>query len=133
MSTGTWVASVRSCRPGDEPEVALLGVGVGSRRRAPILTPPKTPRARSPWCPVSYPGVASMGCTGLLGGWLVADLPGGAREGLSVSEGSADGPVIRTPDRRLRVFVSSTLGELAAERRAVRMMATRFRAADPGT
>ena len=28
-------------------------------------------------------------------------------------------PVIRTPDRRLRVFVSSKLGELAAERRAV--------------
>ena len=28
-------------------------------------------------------------------------------------------PVIRTPDQRLRVFVSSTLGELAAERRAV--------------
>jgi len=27
--------------------------------------------------------------------------------------------VIRTPDHRLRVFVSSTLGELAAERRAV--------------
>ena len=27
--------------------------------------------------------------------------------------------VIRTPDRRLRVFVSSTLGELADERRAV--------------
>jgi predicted ATPase len=27
--------------------------------------------------------------------------------------------VIRTPDRRLRVFVSSTMGELAAERRAV--------------
>ena len=26
---------------------------------------------------------------------------------------------IRTPDRRLRVFVSSTLGELAEERRAV--------------
>ena len=26
---------------------------------------------------------------------------------------------IRTPDQRLRVFVSSTLGELAAERRAV--------------
>jgi predicted ATPase len=36
-----------------------------------------------------------------------------------VSEGLADGPVIRTPDRRLRVFVSSTMGELAAERRAV--------------
>jgi hypothetical protein len=27
--------------------------------------------------------------------------------------------IIRTPDRRLRVFVSSTLGELAEERRAV--------------
>jgi hypothetical protein len=27
--------------------------------------------------------------------------------------------VIRTPDQRLRVFVSSSLGELAAERRAV--------------
>jgi len=30
------------------------------------------------------------------------------------------GPAIRTPDQRLRVFVSSTLGEMAAERRAVR-------------
>src|SRR5688572_20246847 len=29
-------------------------------------------------------------------------------------------PVIRTPDQRLRVFVSSTLHELAEERRAVR-------------
>jgi len=36
-----------------------------------------------------------------------------------VSEGRPDGAVIRTPDRRLRVFVSSPLGELAAERRAV--------------
>ena len=30
------------------------------------------------------------------------------------------GVTIRTPDRRLRVFVSSTLGELAPERAAVR-------------
>ena len=37
----------------------------------------------------------------------------------SVSQGPQDAVVIRTPDRRLRVFVSSTLGELAAERRAV--------------
>src|SRR5678815_1591586 len=29
-------------------------------------------------------------------------------------------PAIRTPDQRLRVFVSSTLNELAAERRAAR-------------
>jgi predicted ATPase len=36
-----------------------------------------------------------------------------------VSEGPRDEAVIRTPDRRLRVFVSSTLGELAEERRAV--------------
>ena len=32
--------------------------------------------------------------------------------------GPWDEAVIRTPDRRLRVFVSSTLGELAQERRA---------------
>jgi predicted ATPase len=36
-----------------------------------------------------------------------------------VSEGPRDAVVIRTPDRRLRVFVSSTLGELAGERQAV--------------
>ena len=36
-----------------------------------------------------------------------------------MNEGPADGPVIRTPDRRLRVFVSSTMGELSTERRAV--------------
>jgi hypothetical protein len=30
------------------------------------------------------------------------------------------GEVIRTPDQRIRVFVSSTLGELADERRGVR-------------
>jgi len=36
-----------------------------------------------------------------------------------VSPGPRDEVLIRTPDRRLRVFVSSTLGELADERRAV--------------
>jgi len=36
-----------------------------------------------------------------------------------VSQRAPDEVVIRTPDRRLRVFVSSTLGELAEERRAV--------------
>ncbi|MGB8223167.1 MAG: DUF4062 domain-containing protein [Polyangiales bacterium] len=35
--------------------------------------------------------------------------------------------VIRTPDQRLRVFVSSTLGELAPERRAVRQAIERLR------
>ncbi len=35
-----------------------------------------------------------------------------------MNPGSADTPVIRTPDQRLRVFVSSTLVELADERRA---------------
>ncbi len=34
--------------------------------------------------------------------------------------GDAGDPVIHTPDRRVRVFVSSTLGELRAERSAVR-------------
>jgi predicted ATPase len=36
-----------------------------------------------------------------------------------VSGGAPPEAAIRTPDQRLRVFVSSTLGELAAERRAV--------------
>jgi predicted ATPase len=36
-----------------------------------------------------------------------------------VSQAPRDEVVIRTPDQRLRVFVSSTLGELAEERRAV--------------
>ena len=35
--------------------------------------------------------------------------------------------VIRTPDQRLRIFVSSTLRELAAERQAVRNAVTRLR------
>ena len=38
-------------------------------------------------------------------------------------------PVIRTPDQRVRVFVSSTLRELAAERQAVRDAVTRLRLA----
>src|SRR5215813_5136437 len=37
----------------------------------------------------------------------------------SQNGGQPDDVVIRTPDQRLRVFVSSTLGELAEERRAV--------------
>ncbi len=44
--------------------------------------------------------------------------------------GADDGraaPPTATPDQRLRVFVSSTLEELAAERRAVRAAITRMR------
>lgn len=40
---------------------------------------------------------------------------------------SAASAVIRTPDQRLRVFVSSTLGELAEERRLVRAAVERLR------
>jgi predicted ATPase len=40
-------------------------------------------------------------------------------EGLRGTRGCGVDVVIRTPDQRLRVFVSSTLGELAEERRAV--------------
>jgi hypothetical protein len=36
-----------------------------------------------------------------------------------VSESLEDDVLIRTPDQRLRAFVSSTLGELADERRAI--------------
>jgi hypothetical protein len=40
-------------------------------------------------------------------------------QGRAASAGPPDEAAIRTPDRQLRVFVSSTLGELAEERRAV--------------
>jgi hypothetical protein len=39
----------------------------------------------------------------------------------------AETSVIRTPDQRVRVFVSSTLQELAAERAAVQAAVTRLR------
>ena len=41
----------------------------------------------------------------------------------------AKAPVIRTPDQRIRVFVSSTLRELADERRAVRAAIERMQLA----
>jgi predicted ATPase len=44
-----------------------------------------------------------------------------------VSQVPRDEVVIQTPDRRLRVFVSSTLGELAEERRAVARAVTGLR------
>jgi predicted ATPase len=44
-----------------------------------------------------------------------------------VSQGPRDEAVIQTPDQRLRVFVSSTLGELAEERRAVARAITALR------
>src|SRR6202034_421330 len=40
--------------------------------------------------------------------------------------GGEGGPRIRTPDQRVRVFVSSTLQELAAERAAARTAITRL-------
>jgi hypothetical protein len=40
------------------------------------------------------------------------------RSGRPVSEGQENKAVIRTPDRRLRVFISSALEELADERYA---------------
>src|SRR6516225_1215479 len=62
---------------------------------------------------IEYPrGVAGRG------GWLQTCVVGSG-QGRSAGEGSRDDALIRTPDRRLRVFVSSTLGELAEERRAV--------------
>ena len=40
-------------------------------------------------------------------------------QGRPVNQAPRNEAVIRTPDQRLRVFVSSTLGELAEERRVV--------------
>lgn len=45
----------------------------------------------------------------------------------SVADESPMDVAIRTPDRRLRVFVSSSLGELADERRAVKRAITTMR------
>src|SRR5271169_1512379 len=47
--------------------------------------------------------------------------------GESAWDSMAEPDVIRTPDQRVRVFVSSTLQELAAERQAVRDAVTRLR------
>jgi predicted ATPase len=44
-----------------------------------------------------------------------------------MAAGPSEAGMIRTPDQRVRVFVSSTLTELAAERRAVRDAVTRLR------
>jgi predicted ATPase len=52
------------------------------------------------------------------GGWLQTGVVT-PDQGRLVSPGPRDEALIRTPDRRLRVFVSSTLGELAEERQAV--------------
>ncbi len=46
-----------------------------------------------------------------------------------MAQPASGGPLIRTPDQLLRVFVSSTLGELAAERRAARDAIERLRLA----
>jgi hypothetical protein len=56
---------------------------------------------------------------GLLAGAGLQTCGVGPDQGRAVGQGSRHEVVIRTPDRRLRVFVSSTLGELAEERRAV--------------
>src|SRR5215467_5108038 len=45
----------------------------------------------------------------------------------SSAEAAGTTPVIRTPDQRVRVFVSSTLDELAPERAAVREAITQLR------
>jgi predicted ATPase len=50
-------------------------------------------------------------------------------DGGAVVNDSADAPAIRTPDQRLRVFVSSTLRELEPERRAARGAIERLRLA----
>src|SRR5262249_30752708 len=64
-------------------------------------------------------------------GSLFLELTGHALYGqeLTLSGGVPvpEADLIRTPDQRVRVFVSSTLRELAAERQAVREAVTRLR------
>jgi hypothetical protein len=56
--------------------------------------------------------------------WQVTGMSDPARPRLLAMAGT---DMIRTPDQRVRIFVSSTLQELAAERRAVRDAVTRGR------
>src|SRR4030095_6916807 len=92
-------------------------------------------------------GLAQRGCRSApprgRRGVLDARVPGGpewhhvapvwvrAPVGGLVVNGPFDGPVIRTPDQRLRVFVSSTLRELEPERAAARRAIERLRPAPP--
>jgi predicted ATPase len=62
-----------------------------------------------------------------LPGSNVRALPERSAASLSPRSGPLSTDTIRTPDQRVRVFVSSTLGELAAERQAVRDAVTRLR------
>src|SRR5690554_5075562 len=52
---------------------------------------------------------------------------GAAAAEAPAASAAAPAPHIVTPDRRIRVFVSSTLNELAAERRAARAAIDRLR------
>ena len=56
---------------------------------------------------------------------IMDQVVGGSGE--SAWDSMAEPDMIRTPDQRVRVFVSSTLTELAAERQAVRDAVTRLR------
>src|SRR6266699_1355929 len=55
------------------------------------------------------------------------DTPHTLNTGNRLAAATADSKVIRTPDQRVRVFVSSTLDELAAERAAAREAITQLR------
>src|SRR5260221_467292 len=55
------------------------------------------------------------------------DTPHPLDTGNSLAAATATSPAIRTPDQRVRVFVSSTLDELAAERAAAREAITQLR------
>ncbi len=55
------------------------------------------------------------------------DTPHPLDTGNSLAAATATSPAIRTPDQRVRVFVSSTLDELAAERAAAREAITHLR------
>jgi predicted ATPase len=75
-------------------------------------------------------GVA--GATGRPGGHGSEVVAGRGHEAVAMSRATgaeimAEPDMIRTPDQRVRVFVSSTLGELAAERQAVRDAVTGLR------
>src|SRR3954468_9687114 len=92
------------------------------------MEPPHRGGANGFWSDASLPTLASRRDVPR----PAAPVGGGhvARPATAATDPAADSApdtLISTPDRRLRVFISSTMEELAAERRAVRDSITRLR------
>ncbi|MDQ5851800.1 MAG: DUF4062 domain-containing protein, partial [Chloroflexota bacterium] len=119
--------------------VASLAIVLGYLRRREgqreqaeqASTPPASPPAATPSATVSSGAPARVTSQPVPQSGDGQGAPATAPPSPVVRQTRAErpGPIIRTPDQRLRVFVSSTLQELADERAAAREAITRLRLA----